>query len=159
MSEREYRAVIVGLTGIGAKRPVEEEGLPVYGAMPMSHASAYYRCPQTRLTAVCDLREEALDSFRENWNDVWPEMRYYVDYREMFEAENPELVSVATSDHLHADIVVAAAERGTPAILCEKPLATTLRRRRPNDCRGRSERDHSFSGSLPQVVPTVPQGA
>jgi predicted dehydrogenase len=44
----------------------------------------------------------------------------------MFEAENPELVSVATSDHFHADIVVDAAERGTAAILCEKPLATTL---------------------------------
>ncbi len=126
MSGGEYRAVIVGLTGIGAKRPVEEENLPVYGAMPMSHASAYYRCPQTRLTGVCDLREEALDGFRANWNDVWPDMRYYVDYREMLETESPDLVSVATSDHFHADIVVAAAERGTPAILCEKPLATTL---------------------------------
>lgn len=126
MSKGEYRGVIVGLTGIGARRPPEEENLPVYGAMPTSHASAYYRCPQTELVGVCDLREEALADFKANWGDVWPKMHYYTDYREMLETEKPDLLSVATSDHLHADIVVAAVEGGVPAILCEKPLATTL---------------------------------
>ena len=158
MSGREYSGVIVGLTGIGAGRPAEAKGLPLYGTMPMSHASAYYRCPQTRLTAVCDLREEALDLFRENWSDVWPEMRYYVDYREMFEAENPELVSVATSDHFHADIVVDAAERGTAAILCEKPLATTLEDADRMIAAAEANGDRSFGGSFPAVVPALPQG-
>ena len=37
-----YRAVIVGLTGIGASRPHETRG-PVFGAMPPSHASAYHK--------------------------------------------------------------------------------------------------------------------
>ena len=96
MSKGEYRGVIVGLTGIGARRPPEEENLPVYGAMPTSHASAYYRCPQTELVGVCDLREEALADFKANWGDVWPKMHYYTDYREMLETEKPDLLSVAT---------------------------------------------------------------
>ena len=121
-----YRAVIVGLTGIGARRPPEPTDLPLYGSMPASHAAAYYRHPQTEVTGVCDIRQELLDEFRENWADVWPEVRCYTDYREMLEKESPDLVSVATSDHFHADITVNAAEGSTRGILCEKPIATTL---------------------------------
>lgn len=120
-----YRAVIVGLTGIGANRP-EEVDDPVYGAMPNSHASAYHRHPQTELVGVCDLRQEALDGFCEKWGDVWPDVNTYTDYREMFAKEQPDLISVVTSDHFHADITVAAAESSAKAILCEKPIATTL---------------------------------
>ncbi len=121
-----YRAVIVGLTGIGARRPPEPTDLPLYGAMPASHAASYHRYPQTEVTGVCDVRQEALDEFRENWADVWPQVSYYTDYREMFEKERPDLVSVVTSDHLHADITAAAAESSARGILCEKPIATTL---------------------------------
>lgn len=121
-----YRAVIVGLRGIGAGRPKESPHRPLYGARPGSHASAYHRHPQTELVAVCDINGEALDRFKETWHDVWPQMRYYTDYREMLEKESPDLVSVATSDHLHADITIDAASSGARAILCEKPIATTL---------------------------------
>ncbi|MDA0747187.1 MAG: Gfo/Idh/MocA family oxidoreductase [bacterium] len=126
MPDTEYRAVIVGLTGIGALRSVENPKLPVYGAMPRSHAASYYRHPQTELAAVCDLRQEALDAFYEQWKDVWPDVRLYTDYREMLEKEKPDLVSVVTPDHAHADLTVASAESGAKAILCEKPIATSL---------------------------------
>jgi predicted dehydrogenase len=121
-----YKSVIIGLTGIGARRPEEPSHLPIYGRMPRSHAAAYYRHPQTAVVGVCDIRQEALDDFKKNWHDVWPDMQYYTDYREMLEKEQPDLVSVATSDHLHADITVDAANGGAKAILCEKPIATTL---------------------------------
>lgn len=120
-----YNAVIVGLTGIGARRPAEPT-VPLYGTMPRSHAAAYYRHPQTTVVAVCDIRQEALDNFRRDWTDVWPEVRCYTDYRAMLAEEQPALVSVCTPDHLHADITVAAAAGGAQAILCEKPIATTL---------------------------------
>jgi predicted dehydrogenase len=126
MSKPEYRAVIIGLTGIGARRPEEAENLPVYGAMPGSHAGAYGLHPQTEVVAVCDLREEALADFKAQWGDVWPEVRLYTDYREMLKEEKPDLVSVATSDHVHAEMTVEAAEGGARAILCEKPIATSL---------------------------------
>ena len=121
-----YKAVIIGLTGIGARRPEESSHLPIYGHVPRSHAAAYYRHPQTEVVGVCDIRQEALNDFKQNWTDVWPDMRYYTDYREMLENEQADLVSVATPDHFHADITVDAANGGAKAILCEKPIATTL---------------------------------
>ncbi|MCB0114184.1 MAG: Gfo/Idh/MocA family oxidoreductase [Caldilineaceae bacterium] len=125
MTQATYTAVIVGLTGIGARRPAEPD-LPLYAAMPRSHAAAYHRHPQTDLVAVCDIRQDALDSFKAEWGDVWPELRYYTDYRQMLADMRPDLVSVATPDHLHADITIDAAAGGARAILCEKPIAVSL---------------------------------
>jgi predicted dehydrogenase len=121
-----YRAVIVGLTGIGASRPAESEDVPLYAGMPRSHAAAYHRHPATEVTAVCDIRPQALEDFRARWGDVWPDVQLYTDYREMLDREQPDLVSVVTPDHLHADITVAAANGSAKAIWCEKPIATTL---------------------------------
>ena len=44
----------------------------------------------------------------------------------LLDTEQPDLVSVATPDHVHADITVAAAEGSARAVLCEKPIATSL---------------------------------
>lgn len=121
-----YRAAIVGLTGIGARRPVEPAHLPLYRPVPGSHAAAYHHHPRTEVVGVCDIRQEALDDFKKDWQDVWPDMHYYTDYREMLEKAKPDLVSVVTPDHLHADITVDAANSGAKAILCEKPIATSL---------------------------------
>jgi predicted dehydrogenase len=44
----------------------------------------------------------------------------------MIEKENLDLISVVTPDHLHAQIVVDAANAGVKGIFCEKPIATTL---------------------------------
>lgn len=121
-----YRAVLVGLTGIGARRPAEPDDMPLYGTMPPSHASAYHQHPQTELVGVCDLRQEALDTFRSDWQDVWPDVGTYTDFERMLQEQQPDLVSIATSDHAHANLCVQAAEAGARAILCEKPIATTL---------------------------------
>lgn len=117
-----HRAAIVGLTGIGAARPAEH---PLVAA-PRSHAAAYHRHPHTELVAVCDKNPAALAQFRQTWQDVWPQLRYYEDHREMLSDARPELLSVVTSDHAHADIVVDGALGSPRAILCEKPIATTL---------------------------------
>ncbi|MCC7261977.1 MAG: Gfo/Idh/MocA family oxidoreductase [Candidatus Latescibacteria bacterium] len=121
-----YRAVIVGLTGIGGARPTADRSQPVFHPNPPSHAAAYHHHPRTALTAVCDLRPEALEDFRQRWQDVWPDLRYYTDYDRMLAEQQPDLVSIATSDHAHADLCVAATQCGARAILCEKPIATTL---------------------------------
>lgn len=121
-----YRACLVGLTGIGASRPAEVEGLPLYGAMPGSHAAAYAAHPRTELVGVCDLQQSLLDDFAGRWSDVWPEMGYYTDFGRMLEETRPDLVSIATSDHAHAAICVQAAQSGARAIFCEKPIATSL---------------------------------
>jgi predicted dehydrogenase len=127
LANQTYKSVIIGLRGIGAQRPDEAADLPLYGTMPNSHASAYHRCPDTDVVAVCDLDEGLLSDFEARWKDVWPDLRLYNDYREMLQKENPDIVSVATGDHLHADITVVSAEHAsTRAVICEKPIATTL---------------------------------
>ena len=127
LKKKTYKSVIIGLRGIGSQRPVEPEGLPLYGAMPNSHASAYHRCPDTDVVAVCDLDEGLLSDFEARWKDVWPDLRLYRDYLEMLDTEKPDIVSVVTGDHIHATITVEAARRAsTKAIICEKPIATTL---------------------------------
>ncbi len=118
------KSVIIGLTGIGAARPRETSGLPVYEGKARSHAAAYRQHPRTDLVGVCDIRREALDQFRALWDDVWPDMRYYTDYQAMLDRERPDIVSVVTPDHLHADITVHAAQGSARAVLCEKPIAT-----------------------------------
>jgi predicted dehydrogenase len=94
--------------------------------MPHSHAAACAALPQTRVGAGCDLQPALREAFAQTWHDTWPDVHTYADYRQMLARERLDVLSVATPDHLHAQIVVDACEAGVRAILCEKPFATTL---------------------------------
>ncbi len=120
-----YRVGIIGLTGIAAGGGGKVEG-PLHNPMPGSHAAAFAALPQTQVVAICELKPELLDQFVDRWGNVWPEVRRHTDFREMIAKERLDILTVATSDHRHADIVVAAAEAGVRGIFCEKPLATSL---------------------------------
>jgi predicted dehydrogenase len=120
-----YRVGIVGLTGI-AISPAASEPRFFGGVHPHSHAACYAAVPRTRVVAVCDLEPALFDRFDRHWGATWPDVARYTDYREMLERERLDLLSVVTSDHRHADIVVDAARRGIKGIYCEKPIATTL---------------------------------
>jgi len=50
----------------------------------------------------------------------------YSDYRQMLREQTPDLAVVATPDTLHRDPVLAAIGAGVPAIIQEKPMATTV---------------------------------
>src|SRR3954453_23674890 len=49
----------------------------------------------------------------------------YPDYRAMFAATQLDAISICTPPAAHHEIAIAAAEAGC-AILCEKPMATTV---------------------------------
>lgn len=51
--------------------------------------------------------------------------RSYVDYRELLETEDIDAVMVATPDHSHAVVTMAALQRGKH-VYCEKPLAYSV---------------------------------
>jgi len=78
------------------------------------------------LVAGCDLSEKLLREFTDHFKSAAPKVTTYTDFREMLSAEQPDIVTVATGDHQHAEAVVAAAEAGAKAIFCEKPLATSV---------------------------------
>ena len=44
----------------------------------------------------------------------------------MLARENIDILSIATSDHSHADLASLAIKAGVPMIFCEKPMTTRL---------------------------------
>ena len=120
------RAGVVGLTGIGANRPAPGPGPGTGFEMPHSHVAAYRHVAGTEPVAVCDIVPEKLDDFHRTWSDVLPDVRGYTDYREMLDREQLDVISVATPDDRHAQIVIDAVDAGVRGIVCEKPIASTL---------------------------------
>lgn len=76
------------------------------------------------IVAICDLKQE-------NMNDKilkfkLPEsVHTYLNYEEMLQAENPELVAIAAESGKHAKIALACMEYGCNLII-EKPIALSL---------------------------------
>ena len=104
-----YRVGVIGCRGIG-----------------VAHAQGLVGLDNSTLVAACDLVQEQLDSFQEHWKDTWPTIAQDTSHKDMLEKEDLDIVTVATSDHRHADLVVDAAEAGVKGIFCEKPLATSM---------------------------------
>jgi predicted dehydrogenase len=119
------RCAIVGLTWItsGPATPSLHGGRM---ALPYSHAAALARIPAARVTAICDIVPAAAERFLDEWGETWPGITTYTDVSAMLDEEEIDVLAVATPDDRHAAIVIDAAARGIPAIMCEKPLATTL---------------------------------
>jgi predicted dehydrogenase len=65
------------------------------------------------IVAVCDVNEAVLRNA--------PGQSHYTDYVEMLDREQIDVVHICTPHYLHADMIVAALERGIN-VLCEKPL-------------------------------------
>lgn len=83
----------------------------------------------TRLDARRDVEVVAVaDVLRDRAEEVGKpvEAAVYTDYGELLRAEGLDLAVVATPDTLHRDPVMAAIAAGVPAILQEKPMATTV---------------------------------
>ena len=121
-----YRVGIVGASGIVINTPRGEPSPPLDKEVYPSHVGSISTMPDVELSAVCDINPEALERFRASWSERWPETRLYADYGEMLEREALDILTVATSDHLHTKIVIDGAESGVKGIFCEKPIATTL---------------------------------
>lgn len=91
------------------------------GGMAAAHAQNFAPMKGVALTACCDEDAKKARAFAGTWNIP----RWYVDYDDMLESEKLDAVSNVTVDVMHAPISLAAIARGL-AVLCEKPLATTL---------------------------------
>lgn len=108
----------VGIIGCG--RPRNTDGATGFG-MSHFHALGYTESPDARIVALSDLVPEHARAYQEmHGGDT-----IYEDYREMLAKENLDIVSICTWPHLHAEMVIAAAEAGVRAIHCEKPMAPT----------------------------------
>ena len=96
-----YRAGVVGLSGIGMKRPSPEKGAVLQTPMPHSHVAAHTAPINTRLVAVCDINSQMLQVFPQIWGDVFPDTRTYTDYQKMIDEGGIQNV------YLYSSITVA----------------------------------------------------
>jgi len=104
-----YRAGVVGCRGIGS-----------------SHTSGFVGNSDVEVVAACDIVQDTLSEYVNRWKSNWGNIAKYTDHQEMLAKENLDIVTVATSDHRHADIVVNAANAKVRGIFCEKPMATSV---------------------------------
>jgi len=80
------------------------------------------RNPLARLVGICDVDEEVLANAGGGRGDV----KGHVDYREVLARDDVDAVAIATPDHNHAHIAVAACKAGKD-VFCEKPMTLTIR--------------------------------
>ena len=96
-------------------------GIVGCGGISRSHATAYANLKDVELVGLCDIQPAALNARAAEY----AVSNRYTDFREMFEQETLDVVSVCTHAPLHAPITIAAAEMGIN-VLSEKPLSTDL---------------------------------
>lgn len=90
------------------------------GTWGENHVRIYQSHPSAQVTAICDMNAERAAAAAGKY--AIPAC--FSDFRRMLDEADCDVVSIATPDFAHADLAVAAAERGKD-ILIEKPLATT----------------------------------
>ena len=88
------------------------------GGMGVADATTALTVPGIKLIAVCDLYDGHLAEARKRWG---ADIAITKDYREILERKDIDAVIIATPDHWHKDISVAAMNKGKH-VYCEKPM-------------------------------------
>jgi predicted dehydrogenase len=106
---------------LGANGPNERLNIAGIGVGGMGAANLR-ACESENIVALCDVDSaHAAKTF-----ERYPKAKVYKDYRVMFDKEkNIDAVIIATPDHTHAVITMAAIEAGKH-IFCQKPLTHTV---------------------------------
>ena len=88
------------------------------GGMGTADTNTCITVPGVKLVAVCDLYDGRLADAKKHWGNDIATTR---DYREILERKDVDAVIIATPDHWHKDISVAAMNKGKH-VYCEKPM-------------------------------------
>lgn len=89
-------------------------GLVGVGGISGSHIPAWDAMEDTLLTALCDIRPERLEPY--------PDKRHYLDFEEMLEKEELDILDICLPTYLHVDFAIKAMKRGIH-VICEKPIS------------------------------------
>ena len=81
---------------------------------------------ESKLVAMCDVDTRQLAKTSEEMGKLSSDKpKLYKDFREMLATEKPEIVIVATPDHWHPLIAIAAMQSGAH-VYVEKPIGHTI---------------------------------
>lgn len=105
-------------------------GLVGCGFMGRTHSNAYNRVEnffpylqyQPTLKAVCSRSKDKVEAFA----DQWGYESFETDWKTLIERDDIDAIDICTPNNMHAEIAIAGAKAGK-MILCEKPLARTLK--------------------------------
>ena len=96
------------------------------GGRASGHADAYRFVKRGKLAAICDMNEERLNKFGDNFGIS----SRYTDLDEMLEKEKPDVLHIVTSpvipsseERLRYPLMKQASDHGVPAAIVEKPVA------------------------------------
>ena len=102
-----------------------------------AHANAYRFVKRGKVAAICDMNEERLSEF----GDEFDISSRYTDLDEMLTKEKPDLLHIVTapvlrgtSERIRYPLMKQASDAGVPAVIIEKPIAVE-KRRLEADCR------------------------
>ena len=96
------------------------------GGRARAHADAYRFVKGGKLAAICDMNEELLTNF----GDDFGISSRYTDLDEMLEKEKPDVLHIVTapvlrgtSERIRYPLMKQASDHGVPAAIVEKPIA------------------------------------
>jgi len=116
------RAVIIGAGRMAGTIDDEVIHYPAC-TRPYSHAAGYAAVPEVELVAFADPDDGKVRSLQARYGVP----AGYSDYREMVEREKPDIVSITTPCHLHAEMTIFCAQQpSVKGIYCEKGMACSL---------------------------------
>lgn len=96
------------------EKAVLKVGLIGVGGISGAHIPAWDAMEDAELVALCDIRSEQMEKY--------PDKRHYLDFDEMLEKEELDIVDICLPTYLHADFAIKAMEKGIH-VLCEKPIS------------------------------------
>jgi predicted dehydrogenase len=106
---------------LGADAPSNKLNIAGIGIGGMG-ASNLSQCESENIVALCDVDSD----YAGKTIKKYPNAKVYKDYRVMFDKQKDiDAVVIATPDHTHAVITMAAMERGKH-VYCQKPLTHTV---------------------------------
>lgn len=145
------RCVLGGVGQVAPNSKLTLAGIGL-GGQGMENLLAFQKIPEVQVVAVCDVNREGggyqswywsegnerrvsgreparrlMDEFygKQQRSGQYKGCKGYNDFRELLEKEDVDAVMIATPDHSHAVITMAALRRGKH-IYCEKPLTYSV---------------------------------
>ena len=111
-------SIIAAIIGCGENSP----GKGAWHSVGYAHAWAYQRCPEVRIISAADRIKKNIDDFTNEFYGI----KGYQDYKEMLQAEHPDIVSICAFPRYREEMVNEAINARVKAIWIEKPFAPEL---------------------------------